>query len=387
VEQGLNEVRQKLKLALVTEDAELTSFQAKSGIINGQMANARVELKAINDTEVLLSRLDRDKEIQEYNYRKYSRNLEQSRIDGAVEKAKISNISILQSPVASPKPVRPKLLLNLLLGLCLGIIGGLGVVLVSNSLEHSFKKPEDIEEKLNIPALGAIPFLHREGAENESALSLRFDSSSEVKRHCKIMLEHILRSKRTEELRHTASITSCYKGEGVSTVSAYVASVLAEHTDERVLLVDAHLSDPVQHRIFDANLSPGLADILAGGQSQAAIIQSTSVDKLDLLCAGQATTSSATQSFESKKAFTEMLNYWKNEYRFVIFDSPALEEENHAVTLGNIVDGVILVVEAETIRWEVALRAKERLTKSGTIIGGILNKRRFYVPSWLYKTL
>jgi capsular exopolysaccharide synthesis family protein len=152
------------------------------------------------------------------------------------------------------------------------------------------------------------------------------------------------------------------------------------------LLVDAHLSNPLQHHIFDANLSPGLADILAGGKSQTGIIQPTSVDKLDLLCAGQATTSSATQSFESK-VFTEMLNYWKNEYGFIIFDTPPLGEENHAVTLGKIVDGAILVVEAERVRWEVAQRAKERLTKSGTIIGGVLNKRRFYVPNWLYKTL
>jgi len=151
--------------------------------------------------------------------------------------------------------------------------------------------------------------------------------------------------------------------------------------------VDANLYNPLVHRIFGVKLSPGLEDILDQGHSQAAIIQPSSVNNLDLLCAGRSDTADKTRLFKSK-TFFDLLNYWKNEYSFVVLDTPAVWDENFAVSLGSVVDGIILVIEAEKMRWEVAMRAKERLTKDGEkIIGGVLNKRRFYVPEWLYKTL
>jgi Mrp family chromosome partitioning ATPase len=141
------------------------------------------------------------------------------------------------------------------------------------------------------------------------------------------------------------------------------------------------------HRIFDVNLSPGLADILSAQQNHTSIIQSSPAASLDLLSAGQGGVSSKTQQFESK-TFMEMLSYWKKEYSFVVFDTSPVWDESHTVRLARVADGVIMVVEAEGTRWEVAQRAKKRLADGGAnLIGGILNKRRFYVPTWLYKTI
>ena len=84
----------------------------------------------------------------------------------------------------------------------------------------------------------------------------------------------------------------------------------------------------------------------------------------------------------------EMLSYWKKEYSFVVLDTSAVWDENHAVRMARVADGVIMVVEAESTRWEVVQRAKKRLADGGAhLIGGILNKRRYYVPPWLYKTI
>ena len=60
-------------------------------------------------------------------------------------------------------------------------------------------------------------------------------------------------------------------------------------------------------------------------------------------------------------------------------DGPALVSQ---------VDGVILVVEAEKTRWQVALSAKEKIIKSGgTILGTVFNKRKYYIPEYIYKYL
>ena len=83
-------------------------------------------------------------EIQESNYRKYSGSLEQSRIDQELEMQKISNISVVQKASCSLKPVRPRKIVNLAVGLFLGLFGGLGLAFFSEYLDHSLKKPEDI---------------------------------------------------------------------------------------------------------------------------------------------------------------------------------------------------------------------------------------------------
>ena len=78
----------------------------------------------------------------------------------------------------------------------------------------------------------------------------------------------------------------------------------------------------------------------------------------------------------------------KREYSIVIFDGPALQDDKGGTQIARIMDGVILVVEAENTRWEVAQHAKERLLEAGAnILGVVLNKRRFYIPDWLHKML
>lgn len=58
------------------------------------------------------------------------------------------------------------------------------------------------------------------------------------------------------------------------------------------------------------------------------------------------------------------------------------------IALAGKVDGVVLVVESERTRREVALQYKDRLEKSGAhILGVVLNKRRFHIPEWVYNRL
>lgn len=381
VQKGLNATRQQLELDLSTEKGLLSSLQAKAATLIGQMEQVHAELQAIIDTEDLLNRLQREKELQEVNYKKYAGNLEQSRIDGTLEQAKISNIRVFQEPTIPQKPVSPKPLLNLFLGALVGLLGGLGLVLLTDYFDHTLQTPEDIEGKLQIPVLGAIPFM-------EQGVPTEYSESSELKTQCEILLERLMALIKDErDLHRVFSVTSCHNGEGVSTISAYLAAVLADRGDGRVLLVDTNFQDPLASRIFGVDNSPGLADMLVSGQSQSSIIQPSQVNNLDLLCAGQADESINRHIFESK-AFSDLLAYLKNEYSFILFDTPAVWEESHAVILGGLLDSVILVVAAEETRWEVAYRAKDRLTKAGAnLLGGILNKRRFYVPKRLYQSI
>lgn len=392
VTKGINDTRQRIELNLLTEQSVLASLKAKDEELSTQLAKAQDELNTINDVEQRMKQLELDNTIQQASYQKYSESFEQSLIDQALDLVKISNISIVQPATYPIKPDRPRILLNLLLGILLGVFGGLGLAFISESLDHSFGKPEDIERTLEIPALGAIASLYPEGASPQEraamALPTRFNPSLPFIKDFEALAERLLMGDKTQAgAQRIFSLTSCHKGAGVSTVSAYLASSLARHSEGRVLLVDVNFQDPSIHQIFDVNLTPGLADLSGGAYSQTSVIQPSPVNKLDVLCAGNASMASGKRIFESK-GFADLLKYWKHEYSFVLIDTPAVWEENYVATLGNMVDGVIMVFEAEEDRWEVAQRAKDRLAMGGaTLVGGILNKRLFYVPKWLYQRL
>ena len=83
-----------------------------------------------------------------------------------------------------------------------------------------------------------------------------------------------------------------------------------------------------------------------------------------------------------------MLSCLSAQYRFVVIDSEAVYSSSNALGLAALADGVILVVRAETTRWEVAQAAVERLRQANAkLLGSVFNARRFYIPKWLYNLL
>ena len=158
VTKGLNESYKQVEVVLLNEKATLSSLQAKAREQRKQLAAARGELGTINDSETRLTHVQREMGIQEANYRKYTEKLEQARIDQALEIGKISNISVVQQATTPVKPVRPKKLLNLALGLMLGIFGGIGLAFFSEYTTQGFSTPESVERRLGLPVLGTVPY-------------------------------------------------------------------------------------------------------------------------------------------------------------------------------------------------------------------------------------
>jgi uncharacterized protein involved in exopolysaccharide biosynthesis len=155
---AINTTYQQLDFALISERATLSSLEAKARVINDQLDAARMEIKAINDTELRIVNLQRELALQDTKYRKYAENREQARIDQALETKKISNISVIQQASASQKPVKPKKAINLALGFVLGLVGALGLAFFSEYLDHSIRSPEDVEEDLKLQLLASIPY-------------------------------------------------------------------------------------------------------------------------------------------------------------------------------------------------------------------------------------
>lgn len=78
----------------------------------------------------------------------------------------------------------------------------------------------------------------------------------------------------------------------------------------------------------------------------------------------------------------------RRSHDLVIVDAPPATKSTEGLTLGAQVDGVILVVEADATRWPVALRTKKNILRSGgRLLGVVFNRRRHYIPAFLYDWL
>jgi capsular exopolysaccharide synthesis family protein len=380
---GLNATYQDMQSAMLAEQANIASFQARVNEQKNKLELAKAELKTLIDNSVKFANLTREIEIQDGNYRKYSENLEQARVDEALETRKISNINVVQPAILPMKPVRPNRSLNLLLGLLIGIFGGIAIAFLSEYLDHSIKTPDEVEQKLQLPTIACIP---RFAASRISSAN-KWDIPQRVKEDYEAFKERVLLyPSGSKKMQQVLAITGSHHNEGASSVAANLARALARPGDGQVLLVDANFQHPSIHQIFESRLSPGLSDILTNGQNIDGVVVPSPVQNLHILSAG-AINGDLSEIFDSEK-FTNLLGSIKKNYQYVIIDLPAVNEASWALRLARLCDGVGLVVEAERSRWEVAQRTKELLEQSkAKIIGVIINKRRFYIPRWLYQTL
>ncbi len=156
----VTEIRRQIKeaesLLKRAQEGTIEALSAKSDALGQQLARTNHELIKLNDAEVRLAQLERQKKLLEEKYIKYSDSLEQTRIDEALNIEKISNIRVAQAPLMPIAPIRPNTGLNLVMGLFLGLFGGLGLAFFLEYIDESLQKPEQIEETLELPVLGSI---------------------------------------------------------------------------------------------------------------------------------------------------------------------------------------------------------------------------------------
>ena len=174
-------------------------------------------------------------------------------------------------------------------------------------------------------------------------------------------------------------------GEEASTVLAAFGRVLAR-SGERVLLVDTDLRKSMLGGLLRVNGGPGVAQLFSGKDDLLAVMNRTQTEGLLIVTAG-GPVANPYSLFESA-SINALIASMRKEADWVLLTAPPVNAYNDAVALAKKVDGVVLVVEAEQTRWEVAQSAKERLEHArANILGVVLNNRKFHIPGWIYRRL
>ena len=142
------------------------------------------------------------------------------------------------------------------------------------------------------------------------------------------------------------------------------------------------------HQIFGIRFSPGLADFVRSENGDRESIVYHLTPNLHVLTTG--TSNGVVRDLFNKTSdwFTEVTRWMRTTYRFILVDMPATSDMSSTLRIASKCDGVILVVAADHLRWEVVQKEKRQLEKWQTnILGVVLNRRRFPIPECLYRAL
>ncbi|GIW92859.1 MAG: hypothetical protein KatS3mg110_0900 [Pirellulaceae bacterium] len=178
--------------------------------------------------------------------------------------------------------------------------------------------------------------------------------------------------------------TSCRRSEGVSTVCRFLTITAAHKLEQPVLLLDA-----VRDEGFgttESSQTAGLFDVLAGQAEPADVVQHYLARWAYHIAAGSSEARAHTEF--RREVFTRLIDLLKREFAFTVVDLPPCQAPSECLAMAGVLDGVVLVVEAERVRAPIVCRARDQLFQSGALLlGVVLNKRRNHVPEWLYRLL
>jgi Mrp family chromosome partitioning ATPase len=169
-----------------------------------------------------------------------------------------------------------------------------------------------------------------------------------------------------------------------SWICAAAGEALAEQADGSVCLLDANLWSPRLHAQVNADPHYGFAEALAGRDPIQDFAIPLEGGNFWLIPSG----SPRRGFYASVERYRERIAELREVFDYVLISAPALSDETGATLIGQLADGVVLIVEANSTRRETVRRAKEHLENSRVrLLGAILDQRTFPIPERLYRKL
>lgn len=368
----------ELKQKILLTEIELTAYEAKKKELDKLIAQLNQKFETIPSKLIDYARLERARMSSEKLYLLIEEKYQEAMI---AEQSQFGYVQIIDYATPEPKPVSPKVHLNLILSVIIGLGLGVGIVFIREFFDRSVKTPEQLEKK-GFTVLSAIPIIEietkldgkqlkkDEGRNIAAHLITHLSPKSPVAEAYRVLRTGIQFAKLDRKIKSIVVASGAPK-EGKSTTASNLAITMAK-ADLKTVLLDTDLRRPVLHRVFSVKREPGLTDYLFGRAEIDTIFKQTDVDNLYLVPCG-VVPPNPSELLGSEK-MKEFIEYLKLNYDFIIFDTPPLVAVTDALILANQVDGVLLVASAGKTEIDVIDKAREMIHRvGGNVIGVLLN--------------
>jgi succinoglycan biosynthesis transport protein ExoP len=403
-----------LRLQAQKKEAEVALARERQGIL-GRMeadyrnAQARAQLfeEALNKQKAESAGMA--EKLVQYNILKHDAESNKQLYDSLLQKLKeagiaaglrSSNVRIVDPALSPSSPARPQKARNVLLAVLVGLVGGVGLAFFREYLDNTIKSPGDIEMLTGLPSLAVVPaFGSLNGHGRMAALAAAGpngpgDTRVELIAHSqpKSQISEAFRALRTSLLLSQAEhppqvilVTSALPREGKTTAAVNLAVTLAQLGD-RTLLLDSDLRKPGIRRALSLDIGReyGLSSYLAGVASlDEVIVPHPFISNLAVVPTGPVPPSPADllSSHRMREAIAEL----REQFKFVVIDSPPIMAATDAVILSAQADGVLLIVRSGETPKEAFTRCRDLLAGVNCrLLGVVLNAVDSSAPDYYY---
>lgn len=288
------------------------------------------------------------------------REVETPNADGVPD----ARIFVEQRALAADTPLVPNTFRNVLVGLILGLLAGIGLAIVRDMLDNTVKDAAEVEDIAGVGVAGSIPLnkdLRRRAA---VAFEGKNSATTEAFRKLRTNLQFL----NVDNPPRVIMLTSSLSGEGKSTTAINLALALAE-TEHNVALVDGDLRCPKLHTYLDLIGTVGFSTVLSGGSTLRDSVQHTRYPGLTVLAAGPVppNPSALLGSQSAKKVLAQL----RADFDYVIVDSAPLLAVADASVLASSVDGVLVVARYGKTKSEQLSHAVASLQNVGALLLGV----------------
>ncbi len=361
------------RMGRLKRQADIEELNAKLVRLNGQveMMKGRLVAKKVENTEIAgaaweLERAKRAEKRADKFHEALLAMIQSLKADlRAPERVKSFHVASVPTRPDEEIPMKRMLLAALAallipFGLAVGVEVLFGRVASRQQLEHAGK----------IAVVGEITSLPRR---------LRGHIQDGAQRRDVQLFEESINGLRTyltlieaSRGRRVLAVTSSISREGKTSLAAQLAVSVANSTGKPTLLVDGDMRSPDIHRIFDVDVGPGLAEVLAGRIPVEEAIETEVSSRLHLLTAGRLTVSP--HQLTGGGEFAATIEKLKGMYESIIIDTPPILPASEALLMAGAADATILCVRRDYSRVDQVSESVQRLVASGVkVAGAVLN--------------
>jgi capsular exopolysaccharide synthesis family protein len=371
------------RIASRVENEYLSALQREK-LLGTALDVQKQEANHLNESAIEYNLLKRDAESNRQLYEGLLQKLKEAGVSAGLRSSNIRIVDVARVPTSPSAPNVPR---NIVLGLALGLLGGLGLAFVLESFDNTVRTPEEAQIISALPSLGIIPLgakLIAKSRENgHPRLSLSPGSSESDNSLALISfarprseLSESYRALRTSILLSSLGsppkiilVTSALPQEGKTTTSINSAIVLAQRGG-RVLLVDADLRRPGIHKALGLRNTLGLSTVMTGGDGFEDAIVSTEIPNLFVLPAGPPPPQPA--ELLGSTLMKDYLARLRGAYDHIVIDTPPALSVTDAVLLSVEADSVLVVVRSGQTTKAALRRVRDLLSHVNARIAGVV---------------
>lgn len=366
----LNDLKNKkyeaLGTAVQTIKNEYLLAESNERDLNELLGQTKFQAEILGEKSVQLGMLQRKVDTNRYLYDALIKSIKEK---GISERNQSVNVWVIEKAKLPKLPAYPKKKRNILLSIIFGLFGGIGLAFFLEYLDNTVKTPEDVEEKFNIPVISTIDLFDNK---NQTIVqNVLNESSSLIAESFKGLRTAVFLSSPGNPPKKLL-ITSMTPGEGKSSVAACLAVSIAQ-TGKKILLIDADMRRPVQHKNFSQKNKSGLSSLLAGVTNEKESTQLNILENLDLITAGPIPPNPS--ELLSSTKMKDLLTAFSSSYDMIIVDTPPLASVTDPVILSQNVDGVVIVTWSGKTTHEILRKGLKQLSEANAPITGLVLNR------------